>query len=308
MKITTLSRYEGALVGLAVGDAVGTTLEFKRPGRFEPITDMLGGGPFNLEPGQWTDDTSMALCLAKSLVECNGFDPNDQMNRYIRWYKEGYLSSNGQCFDIGITVSNALNLFQETGDPLLGSTNPNMAGNGSLMRLAPVPLYYAEDSIRAITFCAKSSQTTHGAKACIDACRYFGGLIVGALQDKTKEEILADSFSPIAELWESDPLCDEISEIAKGSFKDKSPPDIQGSGYVVKSLEAALWAFYQSNDFKQGCLMAANLGDDADTTAAIYGQIAGAYYGIDGIPISWRERIVFSTVIHNMASDLYETR
>jgi len=308
MTITTLSRYQGALVGLAVGDAVGTTLEFKRPGSFEPITDMVGGGPFNLEPGQWTDDTSMALCLAKSLIECEGFDAHDQMNRYIRWYKEGYLSSNGQCFDIGNTVFDALDLFLETGDPLSGSASPDTAGNGSLMRLAPVPLYYAEDPIQAITFCAKSSQATHGAKACVDACRYYGGLIIGALQDKTKEEILADSFSPIAELWQSDSLCEEISEIAKGSFKDKSPPDIQGSGYVVKSLEAALWAFYQSNDFKQGCLMAANLGDDADTTAAIYGQIAGAFYGIDGIPISWRERIVFSTVIHNMASDLYETR
>jgi ADP-ribosylglycohydrolase len=142
-------------MGLAVGDAVGTTLEFKRPGSFEPIFDMVGGGPFNLEPGQWIDDTSMALCLAKSLIECKGFDAHDQMNRYIRWYKEGYFSSNGRCFDIGITVSNALNLFQETGDPLSGSTNPNMAGNGSLMRLVPVLLYYAEDPIQTITFVPK---------------------------------------------------------------------------------------------------------------------------------------------------------
>ena len=97
-------RYRGALLGLAVGDALGTTLEFKRPGSFAPITDMVGGGPFGLKPGQWTDDTSMALCLAESLVECRGFDPVDQLRRYCRWYREGHLSSTGRCFDIGNTT------------------------------------------------------------------------------------------------------------------------------------------------------------------------------------------------------------
>ena len=132
----TRDRFRGCLLGLVAGDALGTTLEFKRPGSFEPIDDMVGGGPHRLQPGQWTDDTSMALCLATSLVERGGFDAADQMQRYVRWWREGYLSSTGCCFDIGNTVSAALSRFIEHGDPYAGSTDPHSAGNGSLMRLA----------------------------------------------------------------------------------------------------------------------------------------------------------------------------
>jgi len=111
------SRFRGTLLGLAAGDALGTTLEFKRPGTFEPITEMVGGGPFRLAPGQWTDDTSMALCLAASLVEIGGFDPRDQVERYLRWLREGYMSSTGTCFDIGRTVRTSLALYEQSGDP-----------------------------------------------------------------------------------------------------------------------------------------------------------------------------------------------
>jgi ADP-ribosyl-[dinitrogen reductase] hydrolase len=135
-------RMRGALIGLAVGDAVGTTVEFKTPGSFPPVTDMVGGGPFRLAAGEWTDDTSMALCLAESLIEGREFDPVDQMKRYTKWYKHGHLSSNGRCFDIGNTVSEALARFAETKDPFAGSRAPNKAGNGSLMRLAPIPMFY----------------------------------------------------------------------------------------------------------------------------------------------------------------------
>ena len=176
-----LDRHLGCLLGLAAGDALGTTLEFKPPGTFEPINDMVGGGPFHLEAGQWTDDTSMALCLAESLIECGGFDARDQMERYARWWREGHLSPTGECFDIGGTVSTALGKFLSYGDPYAGSDHPHSAGNGSLMRLAPVPMYWSRDPAEAIERSAESSRTTHGALPCIDACRYMGGLIVGAL-------------------------------------------------------------------------------------------------------------------------------
>ena len=140
-----LSRYQGCLLGLAAGDATGTTVEFSAPGTFPTVTDMTGGGPFRLQPGQWTDDTSMALCLAESLIARNGFDARDQMTLYTRWYLNGYLSSNGRCFDIGNTVKAALSKFAQTGEPVAGSTEPNTAGNGSLMRLAPIPMAYAEN-------------------------------------------------------------------------------------------------------------------------------------------------------------------
>lgn len=299
-------RYQGCLVGLAVGDALGTTLEFKNPGTFEPIKDMIGGGPFELEPGQWTDDTSMALCLGKSLIEKNGFDPKDQMEKYCRWMDEGYMSSTGTCFDIGNTVRSALARFKETGDPFSGSTDPHSAGNGSLMRLAPIPLYFANHPWSEINkYCADSSRTTHATQATIDACRYFGGLIIGSLHGNSKEEVLSENFCPEKGYWDKYPLCDEINEIASGSFKKKEPPDITGSGYVVRSLEASLWAFYKSNSFKEGALLAVNLGDDADTTGAIYGQIAGAYYGINGIPEEWLKIISKSEMIKGIADELY---
>ncbi|MCC6354990.1 MAG: ADP-ribosylglycohydrolase family protein [Verrucomicrobiae bacterium] len=284
-------RCRGALLGLAVGDAVGTTLEFRQPGTFEPIDHMVGGGPFNLEPGQWTDDTSMALCLATSLVEKGGFDARDQMERYCRWWREGYLSSTGACFDIGSTVRSALRRFEDTGEPFAGSTDPQSAGNGSLMRLAPVPICFAKCPDRAIEMAGESSRTTHGAPAAVDACRYLAGLIVGAIHGTSKDDILSPLYAPIPGFWEQHPLCPQIREIAEGSFKRKSPPAIRGAGYVVKSLEAALWAFHHGKDFREGCVMAANLGDDADTTAAIFGQIAGAFYGMAGIPVEWLGRL-----------------
>lgn len=298
-------RYQGCLLGLAVGDAVGTTVEFMPPGSFPLVEDMVGGGPFGLNVGEWTDDTSMALCLADSLLTCKGFDAGDQMDRYVRWWKEGYLSSNGRCFDIGGTVSQALRRYQQTGNPLSGSTDPHSAGNGSLMRLAPVPLYFAADAEKAVHWSAQSSKTTHGAVACLDACRYFGGLIVGALRGVTKEELLSEMYSPVPGLWIRSPLCPAINAIAMGSFKHKDPPQIKGTGYVVDSLEAALWAFHRSTNFKDGCLMAVNLGHDADTTAAIYGQLAGAFYGVEGIPAPWLERLTMLDHIMQQTQWLY---
>jgi ADP-ribosyl-[dinitrogen reductase] hydrolase len=171
-----LDRYRGALLGLATGDALGTTLEFSAPGTFDPIDDMMGGGPFRLKPGQWTDDTSMALCLAESLIESGEFDPVDQLARYVRWKREGLHSSNGTCFDVGATVRSALARFERYSEPWSGSTDEHSAGNGSIMRLAPVPLFFASKPDIAILRSADSSRTTHGAREAVDACRYMAGL------------------------------------------------------------------------------------------------------------------------------------
>ena len=302
------SRYQGALLGLATGDALGTTLEFKAPGTFRPLTDMTGGGPFRLPRGAWTDDTSMALCLAESLVTCGGFNAQDQMERYVRWWREGHLSSNGVCFDIGSTTARSLDRFVKNGNPFAGSTDPLAAGNGSLMRLAPVPLFFAEAPLMAVRFSADSSRTTHAAATCLDACRYYGAVIVGALNGEPKERLLAPRYTPVPDLWGREPLCAEIDAIACGSFLRKEPPAIIGSGHVVKALEAALWAFSRSTDFKDGALLAVNLGNDADTTGAIYGQLAGAYYGAESIPQGWRTCLVQQDLIRGLADQLFETR
>ena len=305
MTMLDVERYEGCLLGLAVGDAVGTTVEFRPPGSFTPVTDMVGGGPFGLRPGQWTDDTSMALCLADSLIEREGFDAADQMRRYVRWYREGYRSSTGVCFDIGNVVRAALHRFEATGDPFSGPTSSDTAGNGSLMRLAPVPMFYAARPQEAIERSADSSRTTHGTREAVDACRYFAALLVGALTGATKDELLSPGYCPVPDYWSEYPLASKVQEIARGSFRRKNPPAIRGTGYVINSLEAALWAFDQSTDFRDGCLRAVNLGEDADTTAAIYGQLAGAFYGSTGIPEAWLNRLAQADVIRERAHALH---
>ena len=285
------------MLGLAVGDAVGTTLEFKPPGSFKPIVGMAGGGPFRLNPGEWTDDTSMALCLATSLLETGGFDPKDQMDRYCRWQEEGYLSSNGRCFDIGNTVAAALRQYRQTRDPIAGSISPHSAGNGSIMRLAPVPMFYYPDRGAAVQYAAESSRTTHGAPECLDACRLLAGIICRALSGESKKDILLGEAS-----FRGEP---KIMAIARGEYEDKSIKQIHGTGYVVESLEAALWCFHHIETFEAAILKAANLGDDADTTAAICGQVGGAFYGESGIPKKWLEKLVMRKEIASLADRLF---
>ena len=299
------TRYRGAMLGLAAGDAVGTTVEFQPPGAFRPLTDMVGGGPFHLPVGAWTDDTSMALCLGESLLARRGFDAADQLGRYVRWWRAGHRSSTGTCFDIGNTVREALATFERTKDPAAsGASHDRAAGNGTIMRLAPVPLAFRRDPRAAVAHAAASAATTHRHPEAMDGARYLAGLILGALAGEPKETLLAPRHAPYPGCWDEAPLAPAIDAVAAGSFKAKAPPAIRGTGYVVDALEAALWAFATTADFRAGVLAAANLGDDADTTAGIYGQLAGAYYGEAGIPEGWRSKLVDGAGIRQMADDL----
>lgn len=297
--MNSLEQFRGCLLGLAAGDAVGTTVEFQHRGSFSPVTDMVGGGPFNLKPGQWTDDTSMALCLATSLIKRGGFDAVDQMNRYCHWYDQGYLSSTGECFDIGNTVSQALQQYKTSGNPFSGSTNSRSAGNGCLMRLAPVPMFYFPHRDRAVHFSGESSRTTHGAAACIDASRLFGEMIFRALAGANKTEILLGQDKAVIE-------SPAIQAIADGEYRSKTIDHVRGTGYVVESLEAALWCFWTTETFEQAILAATNLGDDADTTAAICGQLAGAHYGESGIPAHWLTQLTLRQEITELADQLHD--
>jgi len=276
-----IERARGALLGLAVGDALGATNEFtSHP---PPIDDMVGGGPFDLEPGQWTDDTSMALCLADSLIACAGFDARDQMDRYVRWWREGENSVRGRCFDIGITTRKALDRYRQTGDPFAGDTDPYTAGNGSLMRLAPVPIFYHLDPAALNRCAADSSRTTHAAPEAVEACVTYARLIAAALRGASKEEIFH-----LLPAWSPTPSA-----------------RLKPTGYVVDSLETALNCFHSTGDFRDGCLMAANLGGDSDTIAAIFGQLAGAFYGESGIPAAWLERLAWRAEIAARAEKLF---
>lgn len=285
------------MLGLAVGDAVGTTVEFQPRGSFPPLADMVGGGPFRLHKGQWTDDTSMALCLAMSLIERGTFDATDQMDRYCAWFEQGYLSSTGECFDIGNTVRQALLAYKASGNPFSGSTSPRAAGNGCLMRLAPVPIFYFPDGDRTRHFSGESARTTHGAAECVEASQLFGEILHRALAGAGKAEILFES--DLAQFAE-----DAVRAIAQGTYRDKPIDQIYGTGYVIQSLEAALWCFWTTDTYEQAILAAANLGDDADTTAAICGQVAGAFYGESGIPSRWLEPLTLRDEIGQLAERL----
>lgn len=303
-----IERAKGSLLGLATGDALGAAVEFLRPGSFEPLTGLRGGGALGLQPGEWTDDTSMALCLAESLVTCGKFDAHDQMERFLRWYRHGHLSSTGTCVDIGVTVREALERYERSGEPYAGLTDPKLAGNGSLMRLAPVVIWHAADPAEAMLRAAASSRTTHATPAAVDACRYFAGLLLGAMAGAPKDVLLGPQWAPVPGAFEDEPLDPAIAEVARGSFRRKSPPDIKGTGYVVESLEAALWAFETTDAFEAGALAAANLGNDADTTAAIFGQLAGAYYGVGAIPAQWRMQLARRALIEDLAERLVQER
>ncbi|MBC3917697.1 ADP-ribosylglycohydrolase family protein [Undibacterium sp. CY18W] len=297
MNITLEQRYLGALAGLACGDAVGTTVEFSARGSFTPVTDMTGRGPFGLRAGEWTDDTSMALCLAESLLTKDGFDAKDQMGRYLNWWKWGYLSSTGICFDIGNTVRAALSRYASSGEAFCGVEHPSTAGNGSLMRLAPVAMFGYPDVQSAIHYAGESSRTTHAAPEAIQSCQLLATILCRLFDGGTK----ADLFSALP----FKPTETKIIAISEGDFLQKRSAEIRGSGYSVESLEASLWCFMHTDNFKDAILTATNLGDDADTTAAITGQIAGAYYGVEDIPTTWLERLAMRDEILRMARELY---
>lgn len=270
----------GALTGLAIGDALSTTLEFSARDKRSRLVDMEGGGPFRLRPGQWTVDTSMALSLADSLMTCGELDEHDLMARFLSWWKEG-----------------ALQRFKQSGNPISGSTDPLSAGNGSLMRLSPVAIRYWNDQTKRRDAAARQSRTTHGAAEAVDACVLFADILADAIAGKPRSEILADRPGD----WAG-----AIGEIANGSWRGKRRSEIKSSGYVARSLEAALWCVGRTSNFEEAVLLAANLGGDADTVAAITGQLAGALYGQGAIPTKWLGELHEGDMIIEVATSLFD--
>ncbi|CAF4897796.1 unnamed protein product, partial [Rotaria sp. Silwood1] len=316
-----LNRIHGSMIGMALGDALGAHVEFRTHAYLvkHPVTDFQEDEARGLKKGQSTDATSMALCLANSLIARRHFNPYDQLVRYKWWYKNGYMTSTGRCFDIGENTSQSFDEFQRRQESLakdhqipleqldflsdyhlLANFNVDCskigaAGNGALMRLAPVPLFFHKWPIHAVEFSGRSGQITHGDPKAYDACRYYGALIVATLRGESKEQLLDNEFYVKHKPWfNGKRLHTDIEAIAKGSYKQRQGYDggIRGNGYIVNTLQAALWAFWaDENNFEKGVLAAVNLGDDTDTTAAIYGQLAGVYYGFKKLPENWRDQV-----------------
>jgi ADP-ribosylglycohydrolase len=307
-----IDRMRGTLLGLAVGDALGAAVEFKRPGTFKPVVGFRGGGPHGLAPGEWTDDSSMALALADSIAHC-GWDLNDQARRYLDWLRRGTYSVTGRCFDIGITTRSALSRFEETGDAFAsGDSSERASGNGSIMRLGPVPIRFLHlfpDRLDVLALlAAESSLPTHASPQCLSACQYLVLVLCALMHGISREEVLSSTWPPLSRLRQIAPLHPEVDEVACGSFRQKCPPEIAGSGYVVRSLEAALWAFHDAVHFREAVLRAVNLGDDADTTGAICGQLAGACWGERGIPSRWLDGLARKDMLETALEGLLSAR
>lgn len=292
-------RFLGAFLGLAVGDALAAATQYKKPGTFTPVGDMLGGGPFDLPRGAWTDDTAMALCLAESLAEKESFDPRDQVDRYTRWQQQGYLSSTGQC--VGITGGTARALAQAKWRRQLysGSHDPTQLDPEVLSRVAPVVMFFFAAPAEAITMAGDAARTTCQSAMAVEACRFFAAVLYGALASKPKNAVL----SPPAELFDQTSLRTTVAELARHALQ-LGAGGTPLAGNVVEALEAALWAFRTTDNFRDGALRVANLGANSDVAAAVYGQLAGAHYGVGSIPSTWRNSLIGKDMIEGLADRL----
>ena len=288
----------GCVVGLAIGDAVGTTVEFLPRGGFPPVTDMIGQGPFRLSPGQWTDDTSMALCLAESLLAYPDLNPLDLMQRFQRWLEVGENSATGTCFDIGKTTLRALSQFKRTQNPIAGSTHIRDSGNGSIMRLAPVAAAHWRTAEIAEHIAQKQSATTHQSPLAMESCAALARILCRGISGMGIAAIEVDD-----EGW-----LPQIRAIGQGAWRGKTEDAIESTGYVLHTMEVALWSFAKSDSFEDTILTAVNLGHDSDTTGAVAGQIAGAIWGFSAIPDKWVAKLYEGERIYSLAKRLYELK
>ncbi|PGH03601.1 hypothetical protein AJ79_07330 [Helicocarpus griseus UAMH5409] len=320
------SRIRGSIFGVAVADALGGPVEFRSRGTFPTVTGFLHNQTYNVPPGTWTDDTSMTLCLAQSLIDSNGtFVPQAALRNYINWYQNGYLSATGECFDIGGTTTTALLIWGEYFERLtcLDKDDPNghvagqpdidkalkferFCGNGSLMRVAPIGLAYSDNIDLALTNATLSSNVTHPYPICAECCVIYTKLIVQSLNGVGKDG-LAEAIANTT--FVNEKIKQRLSRYTSlQDWETRDVSDIKSSGYVISTLEAALWAFFRTSTFRDGALEAVNLGYDADTVGAVYGGLAGAYYGVEDIPTEWVEGLQKRELVDQIACGLVSLR
>jgi ADP-ribosylglycohydrolase len=300
--IEPLGRFVGALVGLAVGDALAAATQDQKPGTFTAVSELTGGGPFNLPRGAWSDDTAMALCLAESLLACAGFDPRDQIERYSRWQQHGYCSATGQCLGIRSGTARALAAARWRRQVFSGSHDPKQLDPEPLTRVAPVVMYFFARVEEAVQLAGDAARTTCQAPTVVEACRVFGAMVHAALAGLPKAKVLA----PEAGLEEAAKagFRPRTRSLLAGRYRGKRPAQVRAGDTIGEALEAALWAFARTDTFQEGALLTANLGDSSDVATAAFGQLAGAYYGVAGIPPAWRNALLELPLIERLAAEL----
>lgn len=289
-------RFLGALIGLAVCDALAATSQQQSAGSFAPITGLVGGGALDLPQGAWTDDTAMALCLADSLLECRGFDARDQVERFTRWQQTGYLTATGHCVGITPNTARSLAVAQWRRQLFAGSHDPKMVEPSPLSRLAPTVMFYLPFKEQALEFASDAVRTTSQAPVVLKVCQLFAAMIHAALEGQAKAQIL----HPAWDLSELKPKS-RIRGLAEGRYRTKDPATIRAGEHIIEVLELALWAFDRTTSFQEGALLVANAGEHSDVAGAAYGQLAGAYYGVDAIPPGWRNVLIKRDLIESFA-------
>jgi len=292
-------RFLGALMGLAVGDALAAATQYRRAGSFTPVGDLLGGGPFDLPRGGWSDDTAMALCLAESLAERERFDPRDQVNRLLRWQSQGHLSATGQCLGITAATARALAAAQWRRQPFAGSHDPAQLDPEPLSRVAPAVLHAYGSLSLAQSQAVDAARITCQAPLVLDGCRLLAAMLHAALRGESRESLL----SPSAAQFAPRPLKPEVTAII-GMPLAQAPPAAAGNGNALTALHSARWALGSTDSFRSGALCAVNMGGNSDVAGAVYGQLAGAHYGVSAIPGSWRAALLHSGRIESLADRL----
>jgi ADP-ribosyl-[dinitrogen reductase] hydrolase len=276
---TEKDRAIGCFMGLAIGDALGCPVEFKDPGEFEPVTNYRYSYVWNIPAGYWTDDTSMALCLADSILATGTIDHEDLMKRFCRWFEKGENSATGRCFDIGTTTRHALMKYVRTKTYEHAEDMYWASGNGSIMRLAPVALRWYNDRQTVVGMSREQGIVTHGSKECIAACEELGTLLGKSIRGE-----------------------DIMTELQLFAADQKIVPN---SGRASDTMISAKWAVGSTTNFRDAVLTAVNLGGDSDTIGAVAGQIAGSIYGYDSVPQEWKDGLYDEAKLYAISMALF---
>jgi len=310
---------KAGIFGVCIGDALGVPVEFRSREQLKrsPVTKMRALGTHHQPSGTWSDDSSLALCLAESL--CQGYNLEDMATKFLQWYNAEIWTPHGRVFDIGIATSQAIHRISKGTSPTLcGGTSEFDNGNGSLMRVLPLLFYIKDFPIEKRFEITKDvSSITHGHIRSALACFIYLELALEILTGKDKWDAYKTMQEKVRNFLDQNPICSQnemdkfhrILELKVGEY-DLAPlhtlqeEEINSSGYVLHSLEAALWCFLNSENYSEAVLKAVNLGEDTDTTGAITGGIAGIYYGFENIPEEWVAELVRKEDIENLCSKL----
>jgi len=298
---------KGVIFGHAVADALGVPVEFysRQALKLNPVINMREYGTYNQPRGTWSDDTTMTLCALESITENKSVHLDDIMKRFSWWLEKGYMTPYGELFDIGYTTRKAINEYLYGDKYPYGCSDEKSNGNGSLMRIIPVTLFHhfkKQNPIKRIEDVQNVSMLTHAHERSIVACGIYDFVLEELLNSPTREAIKI-GLDKAHGCYKCTKEINAYSRLFKKSFEMLEECEIKSSGYVVDSLEAAIWCILNSKSYEECVLKAINLGEDTDTVGAIAGGLAGALYGYDAIPQEWISCLVKKEMIEKLCED-----